>query len=524
MSVMGTPSTLRPAWLPTKGTIARLRNRRTAMRIARQIFDGDWKSVLLDMKRSEHQFGSVMQHTGRLGVLIKKINIVKVAMLTHADVLAGREPIIDLPEEFTGQWEAIEQISRRSLFAARFHEASLKVAIEGHAALRVDYASSGPNDRGAAIFVERNAECFPMDHAGPDGQPTVWERRWIIEREEMVAGRKQTVRYIRVERHRVDPALGGLIEQEAYQATGSDVLVDLAELPRVTLERAIGPTSAIPEERRVTGLDWPSVTELVGYRIDGEPFPLIDERDLSLIDQCAKAFSDLARTHARHATPKVRVPEEMIDRKTGNVDLTLEAIVDNEKKFEYIKVESQLDQMLTFMERCVQWLMVQIQMAQALIGFKVGGGAAAETYEKLVLDATPTLSRANRAALYADGALSRVFTMACQLDSALPMRGFDVHPVSVETRPTLPKDKSQRVIEQSAALAAGLTSEIDAIEEVHGPRRAQAIYERIQADRKAKSERDAAAFAGALPPLTIPNEPAPEVGGGDPPSQTGDAA
>jgi hypothetical protein len=70
VSALGTPSTLKPAWLPAKGTIDHLRKRRVAMRTARKIFDGDWKTVLLDMQHTQHHFKNVKQHGGRIGVLL----------------------------------------------------------------------------------------------------------------------------------------------------------------------------------------------------------------------------------------------------------------------------------------------------------------------------------------------------------------------------------------------------------------------------------------------------------------------
>lgn len=491
-----------PGYIPPKGTISRLRNLRALRRMNHDLFDGAWEQVLIACQHSQHLFQENVRHGAgtdvvgegageRIGKLLVKANLVSMALLLHADVVAGNPPRLSVPKEFTEQSAALDRMSRACLFDGLFHEAALDAGIEGAAPIRTDQGGEGET-AGAFLVLDRNDETFPVGPRGPDKQPTVWERRWIIERPDPIDKRK-TLRFLRVERHRA-----GLIEHEAYKADGSDVLVELETLERVPLATAIETGLPVPAERTETGLPTPLIVELASYRRRGEPPPAFTRKELDLIDVVAAAFSRLDRVHELHTDPMVRGTDSMIDE-NGRAKRTRGVIVDPEKVVEYIKKEFALTEMLAFLDRAMEWLLLQLSVAPALLSITLSGGNSPVSFESRSIQSTITLAKARRSLPYMRQPLERAWTSACILDSRIGLRGYEVAPVSVLIRPEMPKDLVQKSQEQGEMLRNGLTSRRRAVIEIHGPDVADDVLAEIEADRKEEAGLQATQSFGAVP-------------------------
>ncbi len=86
------------------------------------------------------------------------------------------------------------------------------------------------------------------------------------------------------------------------------------------------------------------------------------------------AFSQWSRGRSLHATPKLRVGEMHVDKKTGQVDLRLEAFTDREKVIEYIEIKFELDR-LQSLDRTISTLADadEHHAARARSGWRSGG-------------------------------------------------------------------------------------------------------------------------------------------------------
>jgi len=456
-----------------------LRARRAMRRITRLLFSGKFKAALIDTGISNHQFRRMLAST-ESGVeapkqLVVGINLVKRAWKTHADILNADPVLVSVEPGFEAQSAAIKALRKRCLFDHRYHEAAMRCFTDGEAALRVDSATDG-----AVIHLDSNDIAFPVGAAGADGQPTVWERRWILERPDP-ANPRRSISFLRIERHRaplVGSAAVGVIEQEAWPTKSSDVLQSTKGLQPVPLDLALGLGHGL-ESVVATGASRALITQLVTYRIDDEPQPSIDAADLGLIDMMVAGLSRMARTMEGHGQPKARVHEGMV--RDGTVQWALDFFVDPDRQVEYIQAQFNWEAMSGLLATVLQWLIVSLDMAASLLGYKPAGGSAPDSFDKLRLEATIPLANARRVALLHGDALERVFETASLLESRRG-DGWPVGPVHVAVRADLPKDTVTRAEEQGKMRALGLTSEIRSLAAVHGDDQALAVQTEIRAD------------------------------------------
>jgi hypothetical protein len=499
LRLAGQPATA-PGYLAPASILAALRERRRVRRMLRDIHAGKWRRVLLDLQTSQYAWPKLQSHGGQIAELLTKANLVRLAWTMHADVLVGTMPTISVPDGFEQHRRMLASLERDNMLDGLLHGTARKVNVEAEAALRVDLGDSG-----VTLTLDDNDQTLPVGPDGPDLQPTVWERRWVIERPNP-ANRAKPLRYLRVERHRAiqtESGRGtrGVVEQEAYKTDTDEVLLDLATLTRVTMESLGLDLPDLVE----TGATRPLITRFVQDYYDGAPQFSIQESDLDLIDTVAMAMSSLARSHALHARPKVRIDEGMVDKQTGKIDLTTDAIIDPDKRFEYIIAELKLDNMLTFMERQLSMLLIMLQISQALVGVKMGGGATPDSYDKLRLEATNTLSYARRCATYFGPALERALTTASEVESGLPLHGFAVGPVSVKMRPELPKDQIDLARELTELRQAKMIGHRSALARLHGEDQADQMMEEIEADEAREAQHQQSALFGAVMPEAEPN-------------------
>jgi hypothetical protein len=405
-----------------------------------------------------------------------KVNMVRMAIRFHVIVLAGEAVSLSLPEGFDAQRQALGEIRNRSHFNALLMQAVRTANIDGFSTLRIDHKGG----HGTVICSDDNMMMLPVGPDGPDMQPEIWERRWMIERKQPL----KVVKYLRVERHRA-----GLIEQEIYEYAGGDLVADLSSdhLKRVDIAQVLPEVQPVVE----TGVPYPLVTRLVHEYFDGQPEMLMSEHDFDLLDLHAAAMSRVDRSMEKHGSPKARITESMIDPETGKVHIN-EGILDPDKIFEYISQNFDFAPMFEVMNKSLQLLAAQLQLSPALIGIKLEGGAMPDTFDKLRLEASNTLARAKTSAEYMQPALSRVFDVASMFDAQLPMRGYAVAPVGVTMHPGLPKDKEQIVKEVTdlrGAPGGALIDELTAVEMIFGATAAPGIVDRLRQERDAQTER-----------------------------------
>lgn len=482
----------RPGYITPKRTIDRLREERRVRRIARALYDGRWREVLITAAATQFLFRAAPAGDVKERVDIKTIfahlNIVELCVDMHAEVLMDSDVEAVIPKAFAAQAEAIARIRGACLLDATLIEGARTAYLEGFAALRADLDAAG----NAVLVLEDNDVCFPVGPDAPDRQPTVWERRWLIEREHPTK-KGEKVRFIRVERHRA-----GLVEHEAYLSESAEVLQEIEKLKRVAVAEAVGGAGEVPPDRIETGVPFPLVTRIVRKMQRGRPVLLFNEETLSLLDANAAVLSQVCRGHGLHFAARMRVLADMVDKRTGKVDATQEAFIDPNKQVEYIIADLKLEEGLRNWERLLRAGLTQARMAPALVGINPGEGAQTMSAENRRIQATTTLSCAGGAQQQAEPALGRALTVACMLDTRQGLRGYDVADVSAVLKPDIPSDIMDRIERQERMVAAGLQSRRRAVAAIHGEQHADAIVAEIEGDEKAKSDAIAAASFAAV--------------------------
>ena len=479
-----------------------LRRDRSMRRVMRDLYKGCWTKVLIEAGRTQHFYQSVSKGSDAtpqdVSPLVQKFNVFKLACQVHADVNAGRAPLISVDEDvYPDQAEALRTITDRCLFESLYHRANRRAAKEGsaciHACIDADILSA---DRGAVLALGDNDEWLPVGPIGPDGQPRVWERRWIVAR--TVSGREQ--KYLRVERY-WSPEGTVVVDNEAYKVESAETIVDLsdrAKCRRVPLAEALGEEVAaeIEEIRELRVPYVPVVWLLRDMNEEDEPEGLIGNDDIDLLDEVFAAFSQWSRARSLHATPKTRVPESMVDEETGKIDLRFDGLIDPEKAFEYIVAQFELEDILRSLDRAISYALAQMQVSQMLLGLEPAGGVA-ETYESRRLKSMSTLASAQRSVPVQGPAMGRIFEVASGLESQITSF-WPYGPVVFTPRPEIPKETIDRVREQAEMLAAGLTSTKRAIKAIHGEDDADEVLEEIAEDIRVRTAQNQASIFGAI--------------------------
>lgn len=463
--------------------------------LSRKIFNGEIAKVLLGLQRTQHMFKPVLKHGGKIEPLLEFFNVVRAAHLLHADIMANDPATISVPEEFVEQRASIDGIRDRSLWDSTYHEACITTSVEAWAYIRAERLRTGH----VAISIQDNDEWVSVGPPGPDAQPTVLERRWIVERRSSTpsgVGREDKKRHLRVERHRVREEDGAyIVEQEAYSTDRCEILVDINGLKRVPLSAALHEGAAVPPDVTVLDLASLPIVQLVNARYRGVPILRVGEHNLSIIDQCAASLSQMARLIAMHAAPKFRVGEKHVDEKTGAVNMSADVFVDPDAVIQPITVASQFDSMLEFLHMTTKWMMISTEMSPALMGMKMGDGSNPDTVDKLRLESTVTLAAAQRAESNHRPALERLWSVATYLESAsAPAGGWPVAPVHIELNPAIPVSAQERNREQLELLAGGATSVDEVFRVIHGEERGP----RLLAEKRAEDERSIARQQAAL--------------------------
>lgn len=474
LTTMTSTSMINPC-CPSASDRARDGRRREQIHLGRRLFEGKWRELLLDLdKLAQHKYREVRNHARTVKALLVKVNVIRLAAITHADILLNEPPSVTIPEENEAQALRWEQIADHCLFEQVVYETALTCNIESEA-----WVGIARQDGHTCLTLLDGMECCPIGLMGHDGQPTIVDRRWIIKRKD-ASGREEC--YLRVERHSA-PGGVGRIENFAY-AVQSASAYDIPEKAKsIDLKSILG--DAAPEPVAFTGVDRPLIFRFANRTLRREPCPDLTKDDIDLVDQLAATTSQIARIAAKHADPKMRVPTGLKDDK-GCIDVEdLEAFEDDEGHAGYIDWNSKMADVLSLLTNVINWLLMVLEISPSLVGIKAG--AAPESYQKLFLEATNTMKRANRIKSSWRPLWERVLTTLLRFDAAGDAVGYPVEPVSVVLRPGLPRTQGDIIDEYGRMRSFDLIDEVTALEEIHGVEKAEGIYGRLVQQRKART-------------------------------------
>lgn len=482
----------------------RLRDMRLREQIAigRRLFEGNWRDLLLDLDRlAQHNYREVRTHSRNIQAMLIKVNLIRLAAVTHADILLNEPPAVTIPGENETQAQRWEEIADRSLFESLAHDTAQTCNIDS-----VAWVAIGRRRGQTVLTLLDSLEVFQVGQIGPDGQPEIIDRRWCIKVK--IGGVEKC--YLRVERHSAPDGIG-TVENFAYEVGSALDFHIPADREPVELTSVLGPEA--PPRLVLTGVDRPLIFRFANRTLRREPLPEVTKYDIDLIDQLAATTSQVARIAAKHADPKLRVPPGLKDDK-GRIDVgQLEAFEDPDGKAGYLTWDSKLGEVMTLLGNVINWLLIVLEISPSLVGIKAG--AAPESFEKLFLEATNTMKRATRVANSWRPLWERVITTALRFDSASMAQAFgggsyDVSPVAVIMRPGLPRTRGDTVNEYGAMMQFGLIDELSALEELHGPEKAAEIAQRLAEQRKRQTEAliGAPLFGAPPAPATPPGSEA----------------
>lgn len=516
MVIATTPNLSKPGWLASDASLARERKRRQHRRLAVYIRDGAWLKLLVDGANTQHKWKPLLRSLPngqeKAEKILVGVNVLVTAMDMHAivatccpfglTVASGTEASAD-----KRQATALAEIRRLGHLDIVVMEAIRAANFEGDCVLRIVSTLDGPR-----IEIAPAGVYMPLGDPLPNRQPSVWEGRWIVER--TIPGARDKAMYLRVERHRrlLNPATGmseWAIETEAYEygggttgaPCGTDTIVDLATLKRVPLSRIQREGEEPIEDIVLTGRVSPTLIRIFtsSYRDDIEP--MLNSGDLGLLDAMVAAMTRVVRTAAVHGDPKMRVPPNML--KDGKIDLQKDVLDDPQKLFEVFVTAFDFAGMLDVMDSLINWMLVRTWMAPALLGVKLKGGAAPESYDKLRLEATQTLAIGKRAAVYMNAALSLAMQACSEIHARSTLTasgGYAVAPVIVELKPQLPKDEKQQREDLREQYDAGQMSHLTMLQSIWGIETGQREYDQIQAEKLAEVNRQRSALFDAVMP------------------------
>lgn len=476
---------------------------REQIAIGRRLFEGNWRDLLLDLdKLAQHNYREVRTHSRSIQAMLIKVNLIRLAVVTHADILLNEPPAVTIPAENEAQALAWEAIADNCLFESLVHDTAQTCNIDS-----VAWVAIGRKGGRTTLTVLDSLEVFQVGELGPDGQPEIIDRRWIIKVRSPGGVEKC---YLRVERHSAPDGVGQ-VQNFAYEVDSIlNCHIPEGKIP-VELRSILG--DAAPDPLVHTGVDRPLIFRFANRTLRREPLPDITKYDIDLIDQLAATTSQIARIAAKHADPKMRVPPGLKDDK-GRIDVSqLEAFEDPDGKAGYITWDSKLGEVMTLLGNVINWLLIVLEISPGLVGIKAG--AAPESFEKLFLEATNTMKRAHRLANSWRPLWERVITTALRFDSASMVGTFgagfyDVSPVAVVMRPGLPRTRGDVVNEFGAMMQFGLIDELTALEELHGREKAEDIFERLEEQRKRRTESLIGAPIAGTGPFTTEGTENPE--------------
>lgn len=471
---------------------ARNRIRRDRICMGRSLYRGAWRQLLKDL--SAFTFPSIKRHSGKVEELMAKVNAFRLAVITHTKFLALADPTVTIPDEFAVQKQRWAAISSDCLFPNRFVESILKQYREAESWWRIT-----ANDGSACLSVPDSLQVYPIGEFGHDDQPRMVDLRWVITR---VVDRRER-HYLRVERH-----TSGQIENFAYEVS-SRFACDIPETVRpLDLREVLG--DAAPEPVQSTGVDRPLLFRAALMVVDDCEQALIEKEDFDIIDANAKSLSQLLMNQDRHGSPLLRVAEGHLE-KDGSFDASKRARTDPDKQLEYIDFDAKLDLGLDAFARILRYLMIQLEMSPELIGLKEG--AAAESYEKLMLQSVVTTSRAHLTKANNEPVLERVIETALRFDAHLHPLGYPVAPVDVALHPGLPRTPDEVNRGLAEQHAARQIDGLSMLERIHGAGMAKVIHERLAEEDRQRTESligaglpSAALAGGGEPGEVIPDE------------------
>lgn len=366
-------------------------------------------------------------------------NLLGLCTKKTADLLFGESPRVHVKDQRVQ--ESINQIMARSSMAAMLIGAAKAASWAGEAYLEITRVAG----QVYVAHIEPDT-IWPLGMRGPDRQYSAFVRYAT----QTIRKSPQAPAITLLLETRYTP---GLITRRLYKLAQGD-LVDLHRIDELGLEHwpwRDANENPLPASES-TGLSRCSI-----IAVPNEEGAMSDYDGLLEHQDTVNAKNtQIARVLAKHADPKLAAPASSADDK-GNLPAAAEVHFFRSKEEipQYITWNAELSAAIEDRRFAVNALCMTAEMSQVLLGLKEG--AAPDAARKLRLEATNSLAKAQRKAVYWQSGIAQAMALALEADGFGPAANL-LPNIGVEMRDGLPDDELDRAQVVATLRSAGVMS------------------------------------------------------------------
>lgn len=414
------------------------------MRQATLLFEGKHREYFLNEQRTQFDFPPMLLANKEVNPYIK-LNVLKLISMKSADLLFGEEPLIRVEDDI--QAAALASLADRASLHQRFHAAAVSSSARAETFLECSISACGASSD-PAVYVRQlpASEMLPIGDIQPDGQYAAYKRLTLA----LVGGTDLKPIY-------------GLLTTTYTAGAITRKLQQLDDQGEPMMGLALGcwpgqaPDAPLDPETK-TGLQVNTVT-WVANQFDLDEIRAISDYDglIELQDELNAKQTQIARVLAKHSDPKMGFPERLFDQE-GQIHSGYGAFpfTSKDELPTYITWNADLANALEDRKFTLNLLLITAETSPVLLGLKEGG--APDAFKKVRLEASNSLSKAQRKAAIWKSAIKRIVTVAQLLEQTIPGTRYDLTPVSAEMRDGIPSDDLEQANTISILRSAGVMS------------------------------------------------------------------
>lgn len=432
-----------PAYLSLKQQ-ARLEQ----IRQARMLHDGRHADYFLFEGRTQWNFPT-MASQGREIRPFVPYNLLKLISLKSADLLFGSEPSVKVDNEIQSQ--KIEELAERTALHKLLHHTAREASCDREAFIEAVIQDG-------KVYLKRvdAADIFPEGGIQPDGQYKSYVRYNAVNK-----GDDQKPNWILLKTR----YLPGKITRTVLQLDNTGSVAGGA-VPRVltlNLWPQEDPEDEPMEPEVITGIDRNTITYIANDVV--RDIGVSDYDGLvELQDTLNSKRTQIARVLAQHSDPGMAMPETAF-KPDGTIDSRNKVVAFREPDMipKYITWDAQLTAAYADFMEVRGALLLESETSPILLGIK-DHATAHVAYKSVRLEATNSLTKAQRKAIIFRAAVKRMLGVAQDLEQTIPGNRYDQVKVGVEMNDGLPIDTDAQANEISILRSAGVMSVDRALE------------------------------------------------------------
>lgn len=407
--------------------------------------------VRIDSEIWTREYGKMRYIVANFAGLVSKI---------VADLLFIEPPKINVPD---GDQDYIDDLVLENKLRVQNYESAIQNSYFGDQLYKLRVGKRHENDTDSAVIIEQVTPriYFPrIDPNNVKGTPLSQELAWIVK----LADKK----YLRKEIH-----TPGFIRNEVWIVEGDDnsgyEIKGAADLTVLGIPGL--------QEEEATGIERSCLIHIPNWRPGNRHYGLSDYQDLeSIFFAINNRITKVDNILDKHSDPILAIPEGILD-KDGKVKRSKLGLVerpegaDQSTDPKYITWDANLDSAFKQIDKLVEFLYMMSETSPDVLGM---GSGQEQSGRALKLKLLRTIAKTQRKQLYYTDGLQEVIFVAQLLAKEHGIKSSDGKVLQGDpTRPDIvwsdgiPKDMTEAITNEVAAVDAGLTSKSDAIQRLY---------------------------------------------------------